>query len=293
MTTELSRKITLNDIRRARGDGPKVAMLTCYDFTTARLMQQAGVPALLVGDSAGNVILGHSTTLPVKLSFMIEITAAVRRGAPLAFVVADMPFGSYHDSVSRGVRNVCRMVRRTGCDAVKLELAASHERLVGQLAAAGVAVIAHLGLRPQAFGILGGYRAQGRTADEAREIVQLALNMQGAGAVAILLEAVPAEVAKAVVDALEVPVLGCGAGPHCHGSVFVTHDALGLTQNPPRFAPQLADLAAPSIAAFSDFVRQVESGNYPAPEHQYGMIDGERAKFLFNGQTNAAPRTYE
>src|SRR5579885_209781 len=122
MSTELTRKVTLNDLRRAREDGSRVAMLTCYDFTTARLMQQAGVPALLVGDSAANVVLGHPTTLPVSLSFMMEITAAVRRGAPLSLLLADMPFGSYHGSVERGVTNVCRMVRKSGCDMVKLEV---------------------------------------------------------------------------------------------------------------------------------------------------------------------------
>src|SRR5947209_10079385 len=146
MASGLTKKFTLKDLRAARTGGAKVAMLTCYDFTTARLMQEAGVPALLVGDSAGNVVLGHATTLPVPLSFMIEITAAVRRGAPLALVVADMPFGSYHGSVARGVKNVCRMVQQSGCDGVKLEVAAGHLPLVRELADAGVAIVAHLGL---------------------------------------------------------------------------------------------------------------------------------------------------
>src|SRR5712671_2157518 len=139
MASPLTRKVTLNDLRAARRDGGKVAMLTCYDYTTARLMQEAGVPALLVGDSAANVILGHPTTLPVSLPFMIELTAAVRRGAPLALVVADMPFGSYHGSLGSAVRNVCRMVRRSGCDCVKLEVAKSHAPLIRVLADAGVA----------------------------------------------------------------------------------------------------------------------------------------------------------
>jgi 3-methyl-2-oxobutanoate hydroxymethyltransferase len=272
------------DLRRTREAGaPRVPMLTCYDYTTARLMQEAGVPALLVGDSAGNVLLGHPTTIPVTLSFMIEIAAAVRRGAPLAFVVADMPFGSYHGSVSRGVRNVVRMVQRSGCDCVKLEVTASHLDLVAELASAGVAVMAHLGLRPQAVGMMGGYRAQGRTAADARAILALSLQMQRAGASALLLEAVPSEVAKVIVDATNIPVIGCGAGPFCHGHVFVTHDSLGLTPSAPRFAPKLGDLASPSIAAFSEYIRQVGSGEYPSPEHQYGMPADELAKFLHNG----------
>ena len=282
---ELTRKISLNDLRRARdGAGPKIAMLTCYDFTTAGLMQRAGVPALLVGDSAGNVILGHPTTIPVGLPFMIEIAAAVRRGAPLPFVVADMPFGSYHGSVARGVKNVVRMVQRSGCDCVKLEVTSAQLDLVRELAGAGIAVMAHVGLRPQSIGLVGGYRTQGRTAEEARAILALSLQMQRAGAAALLIEAVPSEVAKAVVEATDIPVIGCGAGSHCHGHVFVTHDAVGLTPSAPRFAPKLGDLASPAVAAFSQYVSQVGSGEYPGIEHQYGMPADELAKFLHDGE---------
>lgn len=291
MPSELTRKFTLNDLRQARSGGERVAMLTCYDFTTATLMQKAGVPALLVGDSAANVLLGHPTTLPVSLSFMMEITAAVRRGAPLAFLAADMPFGSYQGSVARGVRNVCRMVQKTGCDCVKLEVAGSHLNLVRELADAGVALIAHMGLRPQAVGLMGGYRTQGRSAEDARRIVVLCRQMEQAGAAALLLEAVPAEVARAAVDATGIPIIGCGAGPDCHGSVFVTHDALGLTPQPPRFAPHLADLASPAIAAYAEYVRRVTTGEYPDSDHQYQMPADERAKFLH--KTTSPTPAYE
>ena len=279
MGSPLPRKFTLQDLRAARADGMKVPMLTCYDYTTARLMQQAGVPAILVGDSAANVILGHETTLPVPLHFMIQIAAAVKRGAPLAFLVADMPFGSYHGSPGRAVRNVFRMVQLSGCDCVKIEAAESQLPAVRELADAGVAIMAHLGLRPQAVGVLGGYRAQGRTAEEAARIVRLAQEMEHAGAASILLEAVPPEVAQAVVDAISLPVIGCGAGPACHGHVVVTHDTLNLTPRPPRFAPQVADLATPMIHAFEAYVREVQSGAYPAPEHGYAMPQEEKAKF--------------
>src|SRR3954462_14182717 len=178
MAAPLNRKFTLSDLRAARASGTKVPMLTCYDFTTARLMQEAGVPALLVGDSAANVVLGYPTTLPVSLSLMIELAAAVRRGAPLGLLVGDMPFGSYQGSLGSGVRNVCRMVKRTGCDCVKLEVAEGHAPLVRALADAGVAVVAHLGLRPQSVGLLGGYRFQGRTAAEARRVVEVARALQ-------------------------------------------------------------------------------------------------------------------
>jgi 3-methyl-2-oxobutanoate hydroxymethyltransferase len=280
MASSLTKKVTLADLRSARQAGPKMAMLTCYDYTTARLMQEAGVPALLVGDSAAQVILGHDSTLPVPLDFMIEITAAVRRGAPLALVIADMPFGSYHASVAQAVRNVCRMVKATGCDAVKLEVGSMHFNLVRTLSQAGVAVVAHLGLKPQSVGLLGGYKFQGRTADEADAILASALQMEQAGAAAILLEAVPPEVANAVVEQSSVPIIGCGAGPGCHACVIVTHDGLGLTPYQPRFVPSLAELAEPLRKSFADYVDRVVGGKYPAIEHDYVMPPEEKAKFV-------------
>lgn len=272
-------KFTLSDLRAARAEGRKVAMLTCYDYSTARLMERAGVPALLVGDSAANVILGHPTTLPVSLNFMVEIAAAVRRGAPQSFVVADMPFGSYAGSLGRASQNVCRMASDSGCDAVKLEVAAGHSRLVRSLADAGVAVMAHLGLRPQSVATLGGYRAQGRTAKQAQEIVETACAMEQAGAVALLLEAVPDVVSAQVVANTSIPVIGCGAGPSCHGFVFVTHDAVGLTDHTPRFAPRLGDLATPAVDCYRRYVQQVSEGRYPLPEHGYEMPAAEREAF--------------
>ena len=289
MPTALSRKITVADLRAARRGGAKVPMLTCYDFTTARLMQEAGVPALLVGDSAANVILGHPTTLPVSLSFLVEITAAVRRGAPLALLVGDMPFGSYQGSVARGTRNVFRMVRRTGCDCVKIEAADSHLRLVRELADAGVAVMAHIGLRPQSVNLIGGYRFQGRTAAEAAEVVRLARAMEAAGAAALLVEAVPAEVGRAVVDAVDLPVIGCGAGPHCHGHVIVTHDAVGLSPHRPRFVPTLGDLATPARETFARYADAVRAGEYPSAEHQYEMERGEAQKLSPASPAASAP----
>lgn len=280
MPNPLTQKFTLNDLRAARANGNKVAMLTCYDFTTARIMQESGVPMLLVGDSAAGLILGHASTLPVSLDFMIEITAGVRRGAPLAFLVGDMPFGSYQASVAQGVRNVARMLKLTACDCIKLEVANGHAKLVQRLADAGVAVMAHLGLRPQAVGLLGGYRSQGRTASSAETIVETAMMMQEAGASSLLLEAVPPEVTTAVVNAVSVPVIGCGAGPDCHGFVIVSSDALGLTPNRPKFAPLLQDLAIPMKAAFGEYVQAVSSGQYPAIEHQYQMSPDEKQRFL-------------
>src|SRR3954468_12713891 len=279
MSPPASRKFTLADLRAARETGKKIAMLTCYDFTTAGLMQEAGVQMLLVGDSAANVILGHDTTLPISLDFMIEICAAVRRGAPNCFVVADMPFGSYGTCMLHWVENVYRMVKLSGCDCVKIEVAAGHAELVKTLADAGVAVMAHLGLRPQSVGITG-YKFQARTATEADNLVALAQLMQKSGASAILLEAVPPEVSARVVEQTTLPVIGCGAGPACHGSVVVTHDAIGLTGRRPRFVPLIADLSEPLKQAFSSYVQQVQSGQYPASQHQYEMPSEEKTKFL-------------
>jgi 3-methyl-2-oxobutanoate hydroxymethyltransferase len=275
MISDPSRKFTMADLRAARESGAKVPMLTCYDFTTARLMQEAGVPALLVGDSAANVILGHSTTLPIPLEFLIELTAAVRRGAPKCLVIGDMPFGSYQASVAQGVKNVVRMVQLSGCDCVKIEAAGSHLRLVHRLSDAGIAVIAHVGLRPQSIGLLGEFKAQGRTAVEAERIIESSARLVRAGAAAILLEAVPPDVSAAVVEAVSVPVIGCGAGPACHGYVFVAQDALGLTPRKPKFVPVLGDLATPMLEAYKTYVRMVQGGKYPAAEHNYERSNGK------------------
>lgn len=254
-------------------------MLTCYDYSTARLMHDVGVPMILVGDSAANVILGHDSTIPVPLDFMIELTAAVRRGAPDAFVIADMPFGSYA-TVNQGVENVVRMMKLSGCDCVKIEVSAAHAQTVKLCADAGVAVMAHLGLRPQTVRVLGGYKFQGRSAKEANEIVALASQMESNGAVALLLEAVPPEVSEKVVSHTAVPVIGCGAGPACHGHVIVTHDGMNLTQTRPKFVPTLGDVAGAIKHAIETYVQDVEAGRYPAPEHQYQMPENEKTLFI-------------
>jgi 3-methyl-2-oxobutanoate hydroxymethyltransferase len=278
MSAPLKEKITLTHLRQARERNTKLPILTCYDFTMARLMQEAGVPAILVGDSAANVILGHDTTLPVSLDFMIDITAAVRHGAPLTFLIGDMPFGSYQASAEQALQNVFRMIKQTNCDAVKIEATEHHAPLVTALSAAGAAMIAHLGLRPQSVATLGGYRYQGKTALEAQKIVALSLLMERAGAAAILLEAVPPDVANAVIQVCSVPVIGCGAGPACHASVIVTHDALGFNQHRPRFVPSLADIATPLREAFARYVADVTGGAYPAPQHNYPMAPEESSQ---------------
>jgi 3-methyl-2-oxobutanoate hydroxymethyltransferase len=272
-------RFSLNDLRAARANNAKIPMLTCYDYTTARLMEEARVPMLLVGDSAANVILGHESTVPIQLAFLIELTAAVRRGAASALVMGDMPFGSFHASAEEGVRNVIRMVQLSGCDCVKMEVAAGHAKLVHQLSDAGIAVIAHLGLRPQSVGVLGGYRSQGKTARAAADIVTLARTMQDHGAAALLVEATPPQVTEAVVRQTSVPVIGCGAGPACHAHVVVTHDLLRLTPSQPKFVPQVGEAASMLKQLIGRYVDEVSAGRYPAKEHQYEMPAAEVETF--------------
>ncbi len=266
----------LNDLRAARTTGDKLAMLTCYDYTTARHLQEAGVPMLLVGDSASNVILGHSSTVPISLDFMIEITRAVKRGAPDSLVVGDLPFGSYQASDRQGIENVYRMLKESNCDCVKLEAGATLLPMINKLADSGAAIIAHIGLRPQAVGLMGGYRYQGRTAVEAKAIVDLAVQFWRAGAAAILLEAVPPEVGQLVAQQIEIPVIGCGAGGFCHAHVVVLQDLLRLTPTQPRFVPDVSGNSL--IENARQFVTQISSGAYPQPAHCYQMLDGESQK---------------
>ena len=279
MAKQPSPRFTLDSLRNAMREGKKTPMLTCYDYSTARIMAQAGVPMILVGDSAASVILGHPSTLPVSLEFMIEITAAVRRGAPDAFLVADMPFGSYQASIEQGVNNVVTMVQKTGCDCVKMEVSEYHLPLVTALTAAGVAIMGHIGLKPQSVNLLGGYKTQGKTVLQAMEIVRQAVELEMAGAVALLVEAVPPAVSAEIVKRTHVPVIGCGAGSACHGCVIVTHDGIGMTDKRPRFVPELGNLADPMRKAFDLYISMVRRGDYPAKAHDYAILPGEVEEF--------------
>lgn len=273
-----STRFTLNHFRAAAAANQKLAMLTCYDYTTAKLLAKAGVKLMLVGDSAGNVILGHESTIPVTLEFMITIAAAVRRGAPDALIMVDMPFGTCL-STHTGAKNAAELVKLSGCDCVKIETTRGHLGLIQRLADAGIAVFAHMGLMPQSVGLMGGYRAQGKSAMDAFAIADLAGDAINAGAAGILLEAVPPEVSDLITQQLDVPIIGCGAGPACHAHVVVLHDILGLSEFLPKFAPKIGDVATPMSAAASKFVKEVETGRYPSKNHCYQMPP-EESKLL-------------
>ncbi|MFN3167653.1 MAG: 3-methyl-2-oxobutanoate hydroxymethyltransferase [Phycisphaeraceae bacterium] len=274
------RRVTLRDWRQWAEAGKPFAMLTCYDATTAKWLWRGGVTSFLVGDTAAQLILGHDSTLPAKMPFMLEITAAVRRGAPHALIMADMPFGSYQADEAEAVRNAIAFMQDAGADCVKLEVDGSHATLVEKLAQSGVPVVAHLGSRPQQVRVDGGYQAAGRTEREADVLVDTAQLMIAMGAHVLLIEAVPDEVSQRIVDkarhprtGARIPVIGCGAGPACDGHVVVMHDLMGLSDWQPPFARPIANFGPAVQEAASRWSEQVASGKYLADGGVYQMKD--------------------
>jgi len=258
-----------------KAEGRKFAMLTAYDYPTAVIAQAAGVYALLIGDSMGTVLLGHPTTRRTPLELMIILGEAVRRGAPQVFLSGDMPYEAMKCGPDAVVGAGLRFRDEAGCDAVKIETGPEDDRLVAALTRAGVDTIAHLGLRPQQVLAPDGYRPQARDAQAIAILVEEARRMVAAGAVMLLLEAVPTEAAQAVVGAVDVPVIGCGAGPACAGHVLVTQDMLGLgTMRPPRFVPVHAQIGQVMLDALRRYVDDIVERRYPGPEHVYPMRAG-------------------
>ncbi len=246
--------------------------LTAYDATMARWLARAGVPVMLVGDSAAQVVLGLSSTTQAPLDFLVQITAAVRRGAPNAFVVGDMPFMSYHADENEAVVNAARFMVEGGADAVKLEADLRFRSVFERLSRAGIPAIAHVGCLPQQVHLHGGYKVAGRTASSARRVIDDARCLVEAGAVAVLVEATTAETAAKLVEAVDVPVIGCGAGPACHGQIVVTQDILGLSDWQPSFAGKEGRIGSSVQAVVEQWcekVRRRELG------HEYEMLDGE------------------
>lgn len=262
--------VSVHDLRGFKERGERFAMLTAYDYLTARALAEAGIPVLLVGDSLGMVVLGYDSTVPVTVDEMLHHTRAVRRGAGRALVVGDMPFMSYQGSLEEGLRNAGRFLKEGGASAVKLEGGGRVVDLTARLTESGVPVMAHLGLTPQSVNQFGGYKVQGRDHAAADRMVDDALSLADAGSFAIVLEAVPAELGRRVTDAVPVPTIGIGAGPHTDGQVLVIHDLLGLTSGRlPRFVKQYADLRSVVTDAVKAFSAEVASGDYPGPEHTY------------------------
>jgi 3-methyl-2-oxobutanoate hydroxymethyltransferase len=261
---EAHKRIRVPDLKEMKRRGEKIAMLTAYDATMARLFDAAGVDVLLVGDSLGMVVLGYETTLPVTLEATLHHTRAVTRGAPRALVVADMPFLSFQTSVADAVRNAGRLLQEGGAVAVKVEGGQPVVETVRRLVEVGIPVMGHLGLTPQSVHRLGGFRRQATEEDDARQLVEDAAALQEAGAFAIVLESIPAEVARRATEELAIPTIGIGAGPHCDGQVLVSYDLLGLSNYAPPFARKYADLSEAIASAVKAYAEDVRQGRFPA-----------------------------
>ena len=248
----------------------KITCLTAYDYPTARLVDEAGVDVILVGDSMAMVVLGHESTLPVTLEDMLHHTRAVRRAVRRALLVADMPFGSYHTDTAESLRNAVRFVKEAGAEAVKVEGGERRLELIARLTEAEIPVMGHIGLTPQSVNALGGYRVQGKTPDSAERLIRDARAVEAAGAFAVVLEAVPRELAAHITRELRIPTIGIGAGPDCDGQVLVLHDILGLSFNPrPKFARQYANLGEVISSAVREFSEDVRSGRFPSDAESY------------------------
>jgi 3-methyl-2-oxobutanoate hydroxymethyltransferase len=263
--------ITVRDIRAFKERGEKFVMLTCYDAPSARILHDAGIPILFVGDTLGMVVLGHSSTVPVTIDVMVHHVQAVRRGAPDAFVLGDMPFMSYQTSIEDGIRNAGRLLQEGGANGVKLEGGGPFvTELVHRLTGAGIPVMGHLGLTPQSVNQFGGYPVQGRDAEGAQRILQDAKDLEAAGAFAIVLETVPRSLAHEITRAVSIPTIGIGAGADTDGQVLVFHDFLGITPGRvPRFVKRYAEIGDAIGRAAREFAREVANGAYPGPEHSY------------------------
>ncbi|HOB72933.1 MAG TPA: 3-methyl-2-oxobutanoate hydroxymethyltransferase [Phycisphaerae bacterium] len=272
-------RITNDSLRERKKAGRKFSVLTCYDAPTARLMEQAGVEVLLVGDTAGEVVLGLPSTREIPVDYLLTITAAVRRGAPRAYVMADLPYACRLHGEEELVRWARRFVDETGCDGVKVEVQAGEAPLIRAMAQLGVPVIAHLGLLPQYIDPTVGYRAQARDAAGALALMRTAREMEEAGAVGLLLEAVASEVAGRITAASSVPVIGCVAGPHCDGTVVVLHDMVAWGGgHPPRAVKQYVNLAEVLERAFAEYVRDIHEGAFPVEADSIHMRPGELEK---------------
>jgi 3-methyl-2-oxobutanoate hydroxymethyltransferase len=274
------KKFTTLAMRQKKARRQPITMLTAYDYATALAVDRAGIDTILVGDSLGMVVLGYANTLPVTMEEMIHHAKAVARGAHAALLIGDMPFLSYQVSVSEAVRNAGRFLQEAGMDAVKLEGGRERTEAVEAITAAGIPVMGHLGLTPQSVHALGGFRTQGKTAAAAHRILDDALVLEKAGCFSLVLEKVPAQLARLISERLEIPTIGIGAGLSCDGQVLVTHDLLGLFDRfTPSFVRKYADLHGEMARAFAEYKADVEAGTFPGAEHSVEMEADEWVAF--------------
>lgn len=273
-THDSPKKVTTRTLLKKKQDGKPITMLTGYDYATAVALDKAGIDAILVGDSLGMVVLGHPTTLPVTMEDMISHCHAVSRGASTPLLIGDMPFMSYQVSVHEAVRNAGRFLKEAGMDAVKLEGGRDRAEAVRAIVSTGIPVMGHLGLTPQSVHQMGGFRAQAKTVEAGKVLIQDALILEQAGAFSIVLESIPARLATLVSERLSIPTIGIGAGVGCDGQVLVTHDMLGLFDRfTPRFVKTYADLHGEMARAFGEYIQDVEAGAFPAEEHSLDVSE--------------------
>lgn len=267
-------KNTVTTFRKAKEEGRRLSMLTAYDYSTAKLMDEAGIEGLLVGDSLGMTMLGYDDTLPVTMDDMVHHARAVARGAREALVVADMPFMSYHLSPAQAVENAGRLVKEGGAQAVKLEGGAQFCAEVEAIVRASVPVMGHIGLTPQSINAFGGFKVQGKSAEAAQRIVDDARALEAVGAFSIVLECIPAKLAEIVTAAVSVPTIGIGSGAGCDGQILVYQDMLGMYADlAPKFAKRFAEVGRLMTQAFEDYRAEVQARSFPAPEHAFGIDD--------------------
>ena len=271
-------KVTIHTLRQMKARGEKIAMLTAYDATFARLLDDAGADVLLVGDSLGMVIQGHDTTLPVTLDEIAYHCRAVARGARRAHVVGDMPFMSYQASVEQGITNAGKLMKEGGCHSIKLEGGAVHAELVKRLVAAGIPVMGHIGLTPQSYHQLGGFKVQGRDPGGRERLLADARTLEDAGVYSIVLEAIPADIANDITAQLSIPTIGIGAGGSCDGQVLVSYDALGMDETfKPRFVRRFATLGATIKDAVAHYVADVRAGGFPSDAESFTIAESKAA----------------
>ena len=271
--------MTLPRVAEKKRLGEPIVMVTAYDYPSAQVAEEAGVDVVLVGDSGAMTVLGYASTVPVSTEEMLMLAAAVRRGLDNPLLVGDLPFGSYEASDALAIATAQRFVKEAGCDAVKLERGGTSVQRARAIVDAGIPVMGHVGLTPQTATALGGYRAQGRTAERALGVVRDAVALQEAGCFSIVLEAIPAAVSELVQERLEIPSIGIGAGPATDGQVLVFHDLLGIYHgHTPRFAKRYAEIRARMLTGVAEYASEVRSGAFPAAEHTYSIDDDQLAR---------------
>jgi 3-methyl-2-oxobutanoate hydroxymethyltransferase len=274
-----AQRVTIHTLRQMKERGEKIAVLTAYDATFARLFDESGADMLLVGDSLGMVIQGHDTTLPVTLDEIIYHTRAVMRGVRRAHVIGDMPFMTYQASIEQGLENAGRLMKEGGCHSIKLEGGAQHAELVRRLVASGIPVMGHIGLTPQSFHQLGGFKVQGRDTGGRERLLADARALEEAGAYALVLEAIPADIAREITDALSIPTIGIGAGVGCDGQVLVSYDMLGMDESfKPRFVRRFATLGDTIKDAVAQYVGEVRASTFPSDAESFAVHESRAPK---------------